>query len=142
MPIIEHPPQQLQLPPVAHLSRFPPRNILLVPIRGLSVGQPSFRQSRLPFPTCNNAMLYRPPHQYFTVYAVAVASVESPIKVAPVVVSAHSIAFTKPTPLAVMLTTQFALAVCAYGKVSVASVPVVVPVPVVSVSVPLTPSQV
>src|ERR1700678_2407252 len=48
---------------------------------------------------------------------------------------------TRPVPLRVGVTTQFASLLCVLGKLKVASVPVVVLVPVVSVTVPLTPSQ-
>src|SRR5580698_9237101 len=48
---------------------------------------------------------------------------------------------TIPEPLRVSATRQLAWLVCVLGKLSVASVPVVGLVPVVSVTVPLTPSH-
>jgi hypothetical protein len=63
------------------------------------------------------------------------------VSVNAVVLSLQVIDVTNPVPLSVGITTQLALLVCVFGKLSVASVPVVVPVPVVSATVPLTPSH-
>jgi hypothetical protein len=58
-----------------------------------------------------------------------------------VVLSLQDAVVTRPTPLCKTSTTQLAELVCVFGKLSVASVPVVVLVPVVSVTAPLTPSH-
>jgi hypothetical protein len=63
------------------------------------------------------------------------------VSVNAVVDSVHVAVVTRPTPLCNTSTMQFAEFVRVFGKLSVASVPVIVLVPVVSVTVPLTPSQ-
>jgi hypothetical protein len=63
------------------------------------------------------------------------------VSVSAVVLSLQLIEVTSPVPLSVAVTTQLAMFVCVFGKLSVASVPVVVLVPVVSAAVPLTPSH-
>jgi hypothetical protein len=63
------------------------------------------------------------------------------VSVSAVVLSLQLIVATRPAPLSVGVTTQLAELLCVLGKLSVAKVPVVVLVPVVSVTVPLTPSH-
>jgi hypothetical protein len=63
------------------------------------------------------------------------------VRVSAVVLSLQVMVVTRPEPLSAVETTQLELFECVLGKLNVASVPVVVPVPVVSVTVPLTPSQ-
>ena len=63
------------------------------------------------------------------------------VNVTAVVLSLQLIEVTSPAPLSVGVNTQFAEFECVLGKLSVARVPVVVLVPVVSVTVPLTPSH-
>ena len=63
------------------------------------------------------------------------------VSVSAVVLSLQLIVVTRPELLRVGVTTQLASFECVLGKPKVASVPVVGLVPVVSVTVPLTPSQ-
>jgi hypothetical protein len=75
------------------------------------------------------------------VYAVLAVKAVLAVSVTAVVDSVQVAVVTRPTPLCSTSTTQFAEFVCVFGKLIVASVPVVVLVPVVSVTVPLTPSH-
>jgi hypothetical protein len=74
------------------------------------------------------------------VYAVEAVSAVFAVIVIAVVLSVHVLLVIIPVALSV-LTMQFAWFECVFGKFSVASVPVVGLVPVVSVTVPLTPSH-
>jgi hypothetical protein len=81
-----------------------------------------------------------PPHQYLMVYAVEAVSAVFAVIVIAVVLSAHVLLVIIPVAPNV-LTMQLAWFECVFGKFSVARVPVVGLVPVVSVTVPLTPSH-
>ena len=74
------------------------------------------------------------------VYAVDAVSAVFAVIVIAVVLSTHVLVVIIAVALNV-LTMQLAWFVCVFGKLSVASVPVVGLVPVVSVTVPLTPSH-
>jgi len=74
------------------------------------------------------------------VYAVDAISAVFAVIVIAVVLSTHVLVVIIAVALNV-LTMQLAWFVCVFGKLSVASVPVVGLVPVVSVTVPLTPSH-
>jgi hypothetical protein len=74
------------------------------------------------------------------VYAVEAVSAVFAVIVIAVVLSVHVLLAIIPVALSV-LTKQLAWFVCVFGKLSVASVPVVGLVPVVRVTVPLTPSH-